>query len=195
MSGGCQDDRRITRGGDRASRPHTIRACLTPERQRAFPLHCPGIQRPHVLFSRPIADTVDEVREALRSIFWTGGRQVRPRGRALADRLQAERRRPPSGPRATIRHLAGCLRWTTGRHPSLRQLRMHAPAVEAKARVHLLTMQIQLRLQAPTRVQAECGMARLVTNFEAFTSWPNRLRVHRPRRGKRFDRALGHFRA
>lgn len=31
-AGGHLDDRRMTRGGERASRPHTIRACLTRER-------------------------------------------------------------------------------------------------------------------------------------------------------------------
>ncbi|MDE2904433.1 MAG: hypothetical protein OXP73_15555 [Chloroflexota bacterium] len=166
-----------------------------PARHWAFPLHCPGIQRPHVLFSQPVADAHGDVWLAMRFISGPADAGIVREARDQADILEAERCRPPCGPRAVIRHLAGYLRWTMGRRPSLRKLRLHAPAVEAKARAHLLTMQVQLRLQAPTRVRAECGMARLVATFEAYTSWPNRLRVHRAPRGKRFDRAFSRFRA
>ena len=178
-----------------AGGPHTIRAYLRPARHWAFPLHCPDLQYPHRLFTEPVDDTGDDVYVAMRFILGPAEAGIVREARALATILQAERRHSPSGPRAGIRPVAGRLRWTTGRRPHLRQLRLHAPAVATKARGHLLAMQIQLRLQAPTRAQAERGMARLVATFEAYTTWPNRLRAHRPRRGRRFDRVFSQARA
>lgn len=175
--------------------PHTIRAYLKPARHWAFPLHCPDVQHPHRVFTQPVADAGDAVFVAMRFILKPAEAGIVREARSLAARLQAERRSPPSVRRAVILELAESLRWTVGRRPPLRQLRLHAPAVEAKARGHLLTMQIQLRLQAPTRAQAERAMARLVAIFEAYTSWPNRLRAHRPRRGRQFDRAFAYSRA
>ena len=175
--------------------PHTIRAYLRPARHWAFPMHGPNIQHPHRLFSEPVADAVDDVCVATRFILGLAEAGIVREASALAARLRAERRRSLSGPRTGIRQVADRLRWTIGRRPPLRQRRMHAPAVEAKAHGHLLTMQIQVRLQAPTRVQAERGMARLVASFGAYTTWPNRLRAHRLRRGRRFDRFFSQARA
>ena len=141
-------------------------------RHWSFPLHCPNIQHPHRLFTQPVADAIDDVCVATRFILGPAEAGIVQEARALAAQLQAERRRPP-----------------------LRQLRVHAPAVEAKACGHLLTMQIQLRLQARTRAQAKRAMARLVATFEAYTNWPNRLRAQRLWRGRWFDRALCQARA
>ncbi len=182
-------------GREGASGPHTIRAYLRPARHWAFPLRCPDLQYPHRLFTEPVDDTGDDVYVAMRIILAPAEAGIVREARALAAILQAERRHSPSGPRAGIRPVAGRLRWAVGRRPPLRQLRLHAPVVEAKARGHLLAMQIQLRLQAPTRAQAERGMARLVATFEAYTNWPNRLRAYRPRRGRRFDRVFSQARA
>lgn len=178
-----------------ASGPHTIRAYLRPVRHWAFPLHCPVIQHPHRLLSQPVDDTGDDVYVAMRFILAPADAGIVREARALAAILQAERRYSPSRTRAGMRQLVGCLRWAVGRRPPLRQLRLHAPSVETKARSHLLAMQIQLQLQAPTRAQAERGMARLVATFEVYTNWPNRLRAHRPRRGRRFDRVFSQARA
>lgn len=191
---GVADDR-MPWGHDGAAGPHTIRAYLRPVRHWAYSLHCPDIQLPHRVFSEPVDDTGDDVYVAMRFILAPADAGIVREARTLAAILQAERRQSPSGPRAGIRPVAGRLRWAVGRRPPLRQLRLHAPAMETKARGHLLAMQIQLRLQAPTRAQAERGMARLVATFEAYTSWPNRLRAHRPRRGRRFDRVFSQARA
>ena len=177
------------------SGPYTIRAYVAPERHWVLPLHCPIIQRPHELFNQAVADAVDDVCVAMRFIIEPTDAEIVREARALAGRLQAERLTSPGGPLAVTCRMAGGLRWAVRRRSCLRRLRMHAPAVEQKARTHLLTMQIQLRLQAPTRAQAECGMARLVATFAAFTSWHNRFRAYRPRRGRRFDRYFNQARA
>lgn len=72
-AGGHLDDRRMTPGGERASRPHTIRACLTRERHWGVPLHGQGIQRLDVLLSQPVADAGDDVWEAMSFIIGPAG--------------------------------------------------------------------------------------------------------------------------
>ena len=110
--------------------------------------------------------------------------------RAQANRLWAERHGPPDGPGAIIRHIGGNLSWAIRRRSSLRRLRLHAPAVERKARGQLLTMQIHLWIQAQTQARAEIRLARLLEGFAAYASWRNWLRDHRPWCGRRFDRSF-----
>ena len=154
-----------------------------------------AVQEPRALMDEGFADATADERMAVRFIIEPADETTVREARALGDRLRAEQYGRPDELGAAIRLAGGNLRWAVRRRASLRRLRFHAPAVERKARSQLLTMEIHLRLQASTRFEAELRMSQLLEGFEAYASWGNRLRAHRPWRGRRFDRCFAEERS
>ena len=179
----------------RASGPQTLRAYLTPERCWELPLDYAGVKDPQALLDEGFADPRADERMAVRFIVGPADESTVREARAVADRLQAERYWWPDELGAALRLVGGNVLWTVRRRASLRRLRFHEAAAERKARSQLLTMEIHLLVQASTRMETELRMSQLLEGFEAYASWSNRLRAHRPWRGRRFDRCFAEERA
>ena len=170
--------------------PRTIRTFLVPEHCWVLPLDHANVRDPHALIDRGLADPSADERVAVRYLIEPVPAATERDVRALADRLQAERRCPPHGLRATVRHISRNVSFAVRRRVSFRRLRWHAPAVEQKTQGPLLTMQIHLWVQAATWNRAEARTARLVDGYAAYANARNRLRAHRPWRRTRFDRCF-----
>lgn len=173
----------------------TLRANLTPERSGVLPLDHTAVQDPRALLDDGFADPNADERMAVRFIIEPANEATVREARAVADRLRAEQYGRPDELGVAIRLAGGNLRWAVRRRASLRRLRFHAPAVQQKARSQLLTMEIHLRVQALAPVWARARMVQLLEGFEAYASWGNRLRAHRPWRGRRFDRCFAEERS
>ena len=173
----------------------TIRAYLKPAQCWALPFEHARVQRPHAPLDQGFANLTADERLAVRFIIEPADAATVRDFRAQAERLWAERHAPPDGPGALIRHIGGNLWWGVRLRSSLRRLRRHAPAVEQKARARLLTMQIHLRVQAPTRAGAEVRTLWLLKDFDAGASSRNWLREHEPWRRRRFDRCFAEERS
>ena len=169
---------------------YTLRAYLKPAQCWALPFDHARVQDPHGPLDQGFADLAADERLAIRFIIEPAEAATVRDLRAQAERLWAEQHAPPDGPGALIRHIGGNLWWGVRQRSSLRRLRRHAPAVEQKARSRLLTMQIHLRVQAPTRTRAEVRTLQLLKGFDACASWRNWLREHQPWRRRRFDRCF-----
>ncbi len=182
--------------------PCTIRAYLAPERHWALPLRTDFVQDPAALLDRGFAHQTADERVAVRFLVARAGdRQVRE---ALhrAEQLRAGQRLSGGGlGRTLLREIGGALRemlafgltgqtyTPTPRGPT-RELQLQAQAAEAKAHSPLLTMQIQLWVQALSRAEAEDRFDLLLACFEPTRGAFNRLVPHRPWRKRRFDRCF-----
>ncbi len=153
------------------------------------------VQGPHAPLERGFADLMADERLAVRFIIEPADAVTVRDFRAQAKRLWAERHAPPETLGGRIRHLASSLWWSVCQRASLSLMRLDASAVEEKARARLLTLQIQCRVQAPTRDLAEGRMGWLLQGFHACASWRNWLQTHEPWRRRRFDRCFAEERS
>ncbi|MCY3958707.1 MAG: type IV secretion system DNA-binding domain-containing protein [Chloroflexi bacterium] len=183
-----------------APQAHTIRAYLAPKQHWALPLRTDFVQDPAALLDRGFADRAADEHIAVR--FLVARAQDRQQREAVfrVEQLRAGQRLSGGGiGRTALREVGSGLRemlafgltgqtYTPTPHGPTRESQVQAQAAERKAHGPLLTMQIHVRIQAPTQERAEARFARLLGCFEPTAGVFNRLKPHRPRRRRRFDR-------
>ena len=180
----------------------TIRAYLAPERHWALPLRTEFVQDPAALLDHGFANQTGDEHVAVRFLVARAGVRQQREAVVRAEQLRAGQRLSAGGVgRTVVRATGETLRemlafgltgqtYTPTPHGPSRELQVQAQAAERKAHSPLLTMQIQVRVQAPTKPQAEARFARLLAGFAPTASVFNRLVPHRLWRKQRFDRGF-----
>ena len=194
---------RTTAADDGApNEPTTIRAYLAPEHHWALPLRTDLLQDPAALLDRGFADQAAGERVVVRFLVARAGTRQQREALVRAAQLRAGQRLSAGGMgRTVVRATGEALRemlafGLTGQtynptpRGSSRESLVQAQAAERKAHRPLLTMQIQVRVQAPTKARAEARFARLLACFEPTAGVFNRLVAHHPWRKLRFDRCF-----
>ena len=181
-----------------------VRAYLAPAEHWALPLRDAFEHDPQAVLDRGFMAAGPAERVVLCFIVEPVHHRVYQQVWSVIARLRAGE---PATTRAFPRRLVRGIQWvirqladTSGpdapqsppptRAPS-RVFLAQAQAAEAKAQAQLVTMQVLLRVEAPTKAQAKARFARVASTFAQYAGPFNRLEIHRPWRGKTFDR---HFR-
>ncbi|MCY3748924.1 MAG: type IV secretion system DNA-binding domain-containing protein [Chloroflexi bacterium] len=198
---GGRATRRTVASDDGAPKePTTIRAYLAPEHHWALPLRTDLLQDPAALLDRGFADQAADERVVVRFLVARADARRQREALVRAAQLRAGRRLSDGGlGRTVLRETGGALRemlafgltgqtYTPTPPGSSHELQAQAQAVERKAHRPLLSMQIQIRVQAGTKAAAEQRLTRLLACIEPTAGVFNRLVLHRPWRKQRFDR-------